>query len=98
MNAKLELQTALANYPDLKIICARGQLKDKSFIYLKEGFDQSEFEKFLNQLDYEYNRYEEFFISGVVWFDNGWLKRGFSLAGIEWEYGTTPIIPEECKK
>ena len=97
MNAKLELQTALAEYPNLKIICARGQLKDKSFIFLKEGFDQSEFEKFLNQLYYEYDPDEEVYFSGNIWFDKGWLRRTF-WGGQSWEYDNSPIIPEECKK
>lgn len=97
MNAKLELQTALAEHPDLKIVCARGQLKDKSYIYLKKGFSQIEFEEFLNQLDYEYDRYEEIYISGNIWFDKGWLERTL-WDDQSWEYNSTPIIPEECEK
>jgi hypothetical protein len=67
---------------------------------LKVGYSPDEYEKFLSEINYEYDSGfggQELF--GYVWFEDGtWLERGEYDGSEWWEHKTCPEIPQELKE
>lgn len=103
MNAKEEFLEMISNYPYVK--CARIVHRDrengdshKEFL-LKINYDIVDFEKFTNDLDFEYDEVHGFQeIYGTVWFEgNVWVERE-EYNGMEWwEARVMPVIPDKLR-
>lgn len=102
MNAKEELQKLLARVGSAKVecwsiwtdfLCDVGEVES----ILKRGYTPEEFERELNQLDFEYDAgYGCQELYGTVLFtDGGWLERGEYDGSEWWEYKHAPRL-EEC--
>ena len=98
-NAKTELLGAIPN--GLIIKCAEIELDDNygtnvRRFDLKVGYSPEEYNKFLNELDFEYDSGfggQELF--GTVWLSNStWLSRGEYDGSEWWEHNELPAIPE----
>ena len=96
MNAKTELLEELVNK---QIKCAsitHGCYRiDKKEFNLKVGFNEDEFNEFLNKLDFEYDDgYGTQELHGVVWLQDGtWLSRHEYDGSEYWEHNHLPKIP-----
>lgn len=111
INAKDELLRKLSSNKKLKtnIICADitfHNKRDDSYkrISLKMGFDDLQYEQFLNQLEFDYNDESgSICLSGVVWLnDNDYFERteyedydGYYEE--YWKYYFIPVIPGDLK-
>ena len=95
MNAKEEL---LRSTKGIEIICAEIKYIDLK-IYLKFGYTEEEFIKFLKLLDFNYdNGYGGQELYGKVWLgDNAWLERGEYDGSEWWSYKKLPEIPKYLK-
>lgn len=100
-NAKQELLEILQNKAPLKCaIISKGQSwdDDRKDIVLKLNFTEQDYEKFLNEIDFDYDSgygVQELF--GTVWLnDNTWLSRGEYDGSEWWEHNVLPSIPKEC--
>jgi len=90
---------------DLRVKCARIEFvvsydMDENELYiLKTGYNDVEYEKFLESLDFEYdNGYGSQKLFGLVWFDDGsWLERYEYDGSEQWDLKEYPDIPDECK-
>lgn len=89
MNAKKEFLSFTKNN---KIKCAQIEGMD-----LKVGFTTEEYNKFINNLDFEYNAgYGGQELYGTIWFTDGtWATRGEYDGSEWWEIHQLPEIPEE---
>ncbi len=100
-NAKQELLEILKDKAALKCaIINNGSIwneDEKSFI-LKLNYTESDYEKFLNEIDFDYNSgYGGQELFGTVWLDdNTWLSRGEYDGSEWWVHNILPIIPEKC--
>lgn len=100
-NAKEELLQILTNN-DLTIKCAevmyikwcypRYEVAEK--FNLISGHNQSDLEKFLGQLDFDYgDGFQQ--VCGTIWFTNGvWATRVYADGHEWWEVCELPDIPE----
>jgi hypothetical protein len=108
-NAKEELSPFLTE--SNKVLCATITYEkngnnyfttDKGFkkIILKKNYTSTEYEEFLNSLDFNYDcGYGGQELFGTVWFENGtWLERGEYDGSEWWKNCVVPEIPDECKK
>lgn len=109
INAKQELLDDLKF--DSKIICADISIEDycekngktewqEKIIRLPLNYSQKDYEKFLSELDFEYDDgYGYQHLYGTVWLENNcWLER-YEYDGSEsWHFKETPIIPEYLRK
>ena len=70
---------------------------DSRTILLKDGHDEVDYLKFLNNLDFEYDSgYGGQELFGTVWFeDNTWATRGEYDGSEWWEAHYLPDIPKE---
>lgn len=97
MNAKEELISFCVNIVDLAgIKCARITYKKKR-IYLKINYSKEDWQKFMNELDFEYeNSYAQEELYGYVWLcDGSWLERvGEYDASDRWGHKVIPPIPK----
>ena len=104
-NAKKEF---LNHVKDRKIVCAKiGSDKtnfgDKvDWHYLKEGFSVGEFEKFLSEIDFEYDSgYGGQELFGVILFEDSYSDRGEYDGSEWWENHKMPtpkdLLPNETK-
>ena len=72
-------------------------------IVLREGYSEEDWERFIEDLDFEYgNSFESDnpsdFVDGCVWFDDGsWLEREVADDCDIWVHRECPDIPKECK-
>jgi len=69
-------------------------------IKLKEGYTPTEYEKFLEKLNFEYdNGYGSQELSGTIWLseDNTWYERGEYDGSEWWAYRECPQVPNELK-
>lgn len=66
-------------------------------IVLKVGYNEEDYAKFLNDLDFEYdNGFGGQELHGTVWFkDNTWAGRGEYDGSEWWELYSLPDIPKE---
>ena len=68
-------------------------------ITLKEGHTVEEFHKFLNELDFQYDRgYGSQELFGTIWLEDGkWLTRSEYDGSEEWVLHTIPHIPAHLR-
>jgi hypothetical protein len=98
MNAKTELLEELVNK---QIKCASITHEcyriDKKEFNLKVGFNEAEFNEFLNKLDFEYDDgYGTQELHGLVWLQDGtWLSRHEYDGSEYWVHNQLPEIPSE---
>ena len=106
MNAKEELLEDLRDFMKVKCACigheyfndADDKVEDE--IILKVGYSESEFEEFLNKLDFDYDDMEgPQYVWGIVWLEDGtWLARNHH-DGLEWwTHVVSPAIPKICQR
>ena len=95
INAKQELQRVLKNKTPLKCAVISD---DKRDIVLKLNYTEADYEKFLNELDFDYdNGFGQQELFGMVWFEDGtWLSRCEYDGSEWWNHYVLPIIPAEC--
>lgn len=100
-NAKQELLEILKDKAPLKCaVISNGQSwdDDKKDIVLKLNYTEVDYEKFTNEIDFDYDSgYGGQNLFGTVWLDdNTWLSRG-EYDGLEWwEHNVLPAVPAEC--
>ena len=101
-NAKEELLRLLKEY-NLTIKCAKINHEDwrgeiDSNIILKVGYNEEDYAKFLNELNFDYDSgFGGQRLFGEVWLTNDtWLSRGEYDGSEWWEYNVLPEIPKEC--
>jgi len=102
MNAKEEL-LKLIEEEDKTIKCAKIEYglpwltDDGRTAILKVDYTKEDYEKFLNDLDFEYGKnFDEPDLDGIIWFiDNTWADREIYLRMHQWEIRILPEIPEE---
>lgn len=98
MNAKTELLEKLGNK---QIKCAsithECYRTTKKEFNLKVGFNEAEFNEFLNKLDFGYdNGYGTQELHGLVWLQDGtWLSRHEYDGSERWVHNQLPEIPSE---
>jgi hypothetical protein len=68
-------------------------------IRLKWDFDEVDLNRFLAELDFEYDHsFGGQRLFGLIWFTDGsWMERGEYDGSEWWEYKKMPRIPEELK-
>ena len=101
-NAKGELLKILKDKSPLK--CAsisKGYYEwdeNKKKVALKINYSESEYQQFLNDLDFDYDSgYGGQELFGTVWLEDGtWLSRGEYDGSEWWEHNVLPSIPAEC--
>lgn len=99
MNAKLELLEHLGSADN--VLCAKILYEEDYFnpqhINLKIGFSNEDLEKFLNELDFEYDDgYGRQFLHGTIWMkDNTWHERAEYDGSEWWRHVQVPSIPDE---
>lgn len=105
MNAKKEF---LEEVQDKKVKCAwvggperYNQFTDSYYqnkIFLKINYSESDYEEFLESLDYEYdNGYGGQELYGIIWYEDGtWSSRGEYDGSEWWEYNKCPEIDQNC--
>jgi len=87
----------------LSIRCAAIKFQDSEII-LTEDYDLNDMDRFLNELDFEYEEYSigllaPLVVSGTIWFrDGSWMSRTRTYGTERWRYNWMPTIPEKCKK
>lgn len=103
MNAKKELLKDIENI-DSPIICALITFGDRLIklpiqIKLPMFYTNEQWEKFLEELDFEYEEgYGGQELFGTVWFlDGTWMERGEYDGSEWWEYKTCPKIPGDLQ-
>ena len=66
---------------------------------LKKGYSEEDYNKFLQEIDFEYNNgYGGQEIDGVIWLSDGaWYDRGEYDGSEWWEFHKYPEIPENLK-
>lgn len=73
---------------------------ENKLVVLKVNYSESDYDAFLQQLDYEYdNGYGGQELEGTIWYEDGtWSSRGeCEYDGSEWwEYNQCPEIYENC--
>lgn len=71
--------------------------RERKTIVLKVGYDEEDYAKFLNDLNFEYySGYGAQELYGTVWFkDNTWAWRGEYDGKEWWEAYSLPDIPQE---
>lgn len=94
-NAKQELLEQLKDKSPIKCVYI---YRDKKEFILKQYYTESEYEKFLSMLDFNYyDGYGNFKINGTVWLEDGsWLSRGKANGSEWWIYNISPDIPKKC--
>ena len=98
MNAKEEF---LSHIGSRQVLCVQiSDYDDTSRINLKVGYSAYDFDKFLDQLDYEYdNGFGGQELYGVIWYKDGtWSERGEYDGSEWWVYKCCPIIPDYLKE
>lgn len=92
-NAKSEM-LSLLNMKGIK--CASIQIEDRQ-ITLRVGFSNDEYEKFIEDLDFDYDSgYGHQYLFGNVWFIDGtWAERGEYDGSEWWSHKSCPTIPKE---
>ena len=98
MNAKEEF---LRHVESRQVLCVHiGDYDDTSRINLKVGYSAFDFDKFLDQLNYEYdNGFGGQKLYGVIWYKDGtWSERGEYDGSEWWAYKCCPIIPDYLKE
>ena len=98
MNAKEEFLKFISNKTKVKCVAILDEHNwddDATPIELKVGYNQSEWDLFLNQLDFEYNDgFGSQEIDGIIWFENNTWATRYNYDGKEWwEYNCLPEIP-----
>lgn len=102
MNAKKEFCDVIKRQ-SAKVKCA--EIRDKDYgehsvhYVLKVNYSQEDFEKFLNELDFDYdNGFGGQELYGTIWLeDNTWFSRGEYDGSEWWEHNVLPEIPMECQ-
>ena len=101
INAKKELEQILKVKAAVKcavISKGRSWYDEQNNIVLKVNYNDFEYEKFLNELDFDYDDgfgWQELY--GIVWLDDGtWLARGEYDGSEWWEHNVIPPISVEC--
>lgn len=97
MNAKEEFLKHIGNK---QVLCVKISDCDNSKFNLKVGYSAYDFDKFLDQLDYEYdNGFGGQELYGVIWYKDGtWSERGEYDGSEWWEYKSCPVIPDYLKE
>ena len=74
-------------------------LKTAEVIALRENYDLDALVKFLEELDFEYDRgYGDQELFGTIWYTDGtWSERGEYDGSEWWEYKQVPEIPDNLK-
>lgn len=64
---------------------------------LTTGWDDNDFEEFLNSIDFEYdNGYGTQELFGIIWYEDGtWSDRDEYDGSENWRYNKSPEIPKE---
>jgi hypothetical protein len=100
MNAKEELLIEIKCSPQIKCACIdhHREWDDIVQIVLKVGYSDQEYQKFLEELNFNYDSgYGGQVLFGTVWLEDGtWLSRGEYDGSEWWEHNILPEIPEEC--
>ena len=97
MNAKKEFLNEII-YVDDKLVCAKIKYYNedsfKEFV-LKPNFSDDEYDKFLEELDFEYDDgYGSQELFGIILFEKGWCSR-IEYDGSEWwEYNLKPSVED----
>lgn len=94
-NAKQELQDILKDKAPIKCAVI---YSEKKYAVLKLNYTESDYEKFLNEIDFDYDSgYGSQELGGIVWFEDGtWLSRGEYDGSEWWNHHVLPAIPAEC--
>lgn len=108
MNAVEELLIEVKNPSDIKCLWigheeCYDENRDTSYRHifnLKIGWTEQDWNKLLNDLDFEYDDgYGGQELFGIVWFNDGsWLERGEYDGSEWWVYRTTPLIPQNLNQ
>ena len=66
---------------------------------LKVGFTETDFNLFLESLNYDYNDgYGGQEVFGTIWYKDGtWSERGEYDGSEWWEYKTCPVVPDNLR-
>lgn len=101
-NCKIEFMEEVTEH---KLLCAKiaydpyaTNPEYKKCFKLRIGFSITEYNNFLNQLDFEYDdSYGAPELFGIIWYEDGtWSERYYGGDGDEcWEYKQCPEIPKE---
>lgn len=102
INAKTELLSELRRV-ETPVLCAnilRVFSVGSAQIRLSVGFTESEWQAFLEELDFDYEDLRGGLeLAGVVWFTDGsWLERKTDWRIQYWEYISCPAIPDDLKE
>ena len=81
---------------DIETNTGRGWSEPVRKMILKVGWNDSDLNNFLNNLNFDYNRYwgaQEFY--GYIWMNDGtWFERNINGESENWEYKKCPDIPK----
>jgi len=96
MNAKEEF---IEHTQGKTIICAFVEAEDSKPFVLKAGYTPSDYDTFLQSLDFIYDAgwgHQE--LGGVIWYDDGTWSNHEGCDGAEWwSYNSAPRVPDFCK-
>lgn len=103
MNAKEEFIKVVGNRT---VLCAEvykehwSMEEDTVYHLLKIDYDDEEYEKFLNAIDFDYDDgYGSQELHGTIWFTNGsYADRGEYDGSEWWDVHTVPDIPEKLMR
>ena len=93
MNAKEEF---LRHVESRQVLCVQISDYDNTQFNLKVGYSAFDFDKFLEQLNYEYDAgYGGQELYGVIWYKDGtWSEREVYNGSEWWAYKGCPVIPD----
>lgn len=105
-NAKEEFlthtQRVLSMSPNASLFCCQIRWGDEysgepEYFYLTTGFTNDEYQKFLSNMDFEYDSgYGGQELFGTIWYKDGtWSERGEYDGSEWWRYQKCPEIPNE---
>lgn len=98
-NAAMEL-LRIVNHTGSKIICAEISIQhsweDSTSFFLKKGYSQEDYERFINSLNFDYDAgFGGQNLFGTVWLEDGsWLARGEYDGSEWWNHLKLPEIPQ----
>ena len=95
MNAKAEFIKATEGFT---VKCAQIDMYNGG-ILLNVGYNESDYKKFLNELDFDYDDgFGSQYVFGTIWLQSeAWFIRGEYDGSEWWKYQKAPAIPDTLK-
>lgn len=96
-NARIEF---LEHIESRQVLCVQITKDNDTQINLEVGYSAFDFDKFLAQLNFEYDGgYGSQELYGVIWYKDGtWSERGEYDGSEWWEHKECPVIPDYLKE